>query len=219
MKILIDGSDKKILALQKQFPLVTGQLLTPLTQFCYFGQEYAIDNGAYTTFDSKRFERMLYRQLEHRSKCLFVCCPDIVGSARRTLEVFDRYACKLEGWPTALVAQDGQEDLPMPWDCIQAVFVGGTTHWKMSDHVVQLIKAAQILGKYVHIGRVNTIKRYRHFESLGCDSCDGSGLSRFSGMLEQIKDGMSDERPILEACRLDGRVGRDPTDGGGGAVA
>ena len=46
----------------------------------------------------------------------------LVPDARRTLEIFERWHGRLSGWRLALVCQDGQEDLPMPWDEIAAVF-------------------------------------------------------------------------------------------------
>lgn len=36
--------------------------------------------------------------------------------------------------------------------------------------------AAKRIGKWVHMGRVNSGKRYRYAEAIGCDSVDGSYL-------------------------------------------
>jgi len=164
------------------------QLLTPLTRFraqqpdCRF----AIDNGAFARFDRAGFETLLKREYPRRELCRFVAVPDIVGSARRTLEVFDKWYDCIATWPLALVAQDGQEDLPIPWDLIAAIFIGGSTEWKLSFHAQTVIKAAQALGKWVHAGRVNTPARFEYFEKLGVDSIDGTGLSRYSWMRERI---------------------------------
>jgi hypothetical protein len=115
------------------------------------------------------------------------------GSARRTLEVFDHWRAKLHGWKVALVAQDGQEDLPIPWNQIDAIFIGGSTKWKLSNHAEQIRKAAKILGKWVHIGRVNTPDRFEWAEGLA-DSIDGTGLSRYSWMRENIIKSKTQER-------------------------
>lgn len=165
-----------------------GQLLTPLTGFRLRdpGRPWAVDNGAFSNFDAKAFLSRLRRCDEHREKCIFVTAPDVVGSARRTLEVFDGWKGRLAGWPIALAMQDGQQDLSIPWEEIKAIFVGGSTNWKVSEHATHCIKAAQALGKWVHVGRVNEPKRFEHFEKLGVDSVDGSGIAQYSHMREAI---------------------------------
>lgn len=172
----------------KELGCAVEQLLTPLTGFRAQQPDarFAIDNGAFAGFNRDRFERLLKREHHRRHLCRFVTVPDVVGSARRTLEVFDRWYEEISQWPLALAAQDGQEDLPIPWDLIAAVFIGGTTAWKLSIHAQAVIKAAQALGKWVHAGRVNTPARFEYFESLGVDSIDGTGLARYSWMRERI---------------------------------
>lgn len=88
----------------------------------------------------------------------------------------------------ALVAQDGIENLEIPWQEMKAIFIGGSTQWKDSKCVVDIVKTAKTLGIHVHIGRVNTFSRYKHFASIGADTCDGSGIARFSHMLEELKE-------------------------------
>lgn len=175
------------------------QLLTPLTRFKAQdpAARFAIDNGAFARFDSAAFLALLKREGARKDLCRFVAVPDVVGSARRTLELFDRWAFRpeLSGWPLALVAQDGQEDLPLPWDDIAAVFIGGTTEWKLGRHAAAVIKAAKALGAFVHVGRVNTPGRFEYFEDLGADSIDGTGLSRYSWMRKRIHEAQT--RPGL----------------------
>lgn len=164
------------------------QLLTPLTRFKAQKPEahFAIDNGCFSSFDRASFESLLEREKERRHLCRFVTCPDVVGSARRTLEVFRVWEGRLAGWKRALVAQDGLEDLEIPWHQMDAVFIGGSTAWKMSQSAVAVIKAAKLLDKWVHVGRVNTPGRFEYFEAQGADSIDGSGLARYSWMRERI---------------------------------
>jgi hypothetical protein len=166
-----------------------GQLLTPLTRYTLRdpSRPWAIDNGGFSGLEIDAFLSLLKREEHHRERCLFVTAPDIVGSARRTLEVFERWKDRLTGWRLALVCQDGQESLPLPWDDIAAVFIGGTTNWKGSDHAVHIVKAAKALDKWVHVGRVNGPARFQHFEEIGADSIDGSGIARYTHMREAIK--------------------------------
>ena len=164
------------------------QLLTPLTRRKPQrpDQEYGIDNGAFSAFDRDGFLRLLDRNQDRKHLCRFVALPDVVGSARRTLEAFDYWYPLLSGWKKALVAQDGLEDLPIAWTLIDAIFIGGTTQWKMSKHAADVIRTAKICRKWVHVGRVNTPGRFEYFDGLGADSIDGTGLSRYSWMREKV---------------------------------
>jgi hypothetical protein len=173
-----------------------GQLLTPLTRYRLRDPErpWAIDNGAFARFDERAYMALLKREEHHRDRCLFVTAPDVVASARRTLEVFERWKQRLAGWPIALVCQDGQQDFPIPWDDISAIFIGGSTNWKISDHAAHCIKAAKALGKWAHVGRVNDPARWEHFEKIGADSIDGTGLARYTHMREAIAKRDNQER-------------------------
>lgn len=168
--------------------VTVGQLLTPLTRYRLRTDLFAIDNGGFSGLDIPAFLALLEREEQHKEKCLFVASPDVVGSSRRTLEVFERWKLRLSGWKLALVCQDGQEDLPMPWDDIAAIFIGGSTQWKCSSHPEHLIRAAKALDKWVHVGRVNDPRRWSHFEKLGVDSCDGTGIARYTHMRTAIAD-------------------------------
>lgn len=187
MIALLDTSDDLVTA-GAEIGCEVGQLLTPLTRFTRQNPTgvFAIDNGAYSRFDAPGFRSLLLRERHAKHLCKFVAVPDVVGSARRTLEVFTFWRRELEDWPLALVAQDGQEHLEIPWEFIAAVFVGGSTEWKMGPHAAAVVKAAKTLGKWVHAGRVNTPARFEYFEELGADSIDGSGLSRYSWMRADI---------------------------------
>lgn len=206
MIVLLDTSEDLDVC-QAEIGVEVEQLLTPLTRFTPQRpqQRFAIDNGAFAGFDRLRFEGLLAREFERRKLCRFVALPDIVGNARRTLEAFEYWEPRLkpQGWPVALVAQDGLELLPIPWDRMEAVFVGGSTDWKMSKHAADVIRTAKCLGKWVHVGRVNTPGRFEYFDELGADSIDGTGLSRYSWMRERIYKAV--HNPTLfseeEVCR------------------
>jgi len=187
MLVLLDTSES-LDTCEKEIGCVVQQLLTPLTRFRLQRPDarFAVDNGAFSRFKEREFLALLERESERRSQCIFVTVPDVVGSARRTLEIFHRWCERLAGWPLALAIQDGQQDLPIPWESIETVFIGGTTDFKLSEYTKQIVQAAKILGKWVHIGRVNTPARFEYFEKMGADSIDGTGLSRFSWMRESI---------------------------------
>jgi hypothetical protein len=188
MKFLIDTSKKTLIEKQEKYNLlVAGQLLTPLTRYKNAGGVFAIDNGSFSGFNSKPFKSLLKRDEDYRSNCLFVAVPDIVGSARRTLEIWNyRHEFINTEWPLALVIQDGMEDLEIPWDNLAAVFLGGCDPWKDSKAAMDIIKTAKVLNKIAHIGRVNTIKRFARFAEIGADTCDGSGVAMYDHMLDDI---------------------------------
>jgi len=187
MLFLIDKSPADV-ERKNESSLVGGQLLTPLTNYRNWGGKYAIDNGAFSTFHADAFVRQLARNEASRADCFFVTVPDIVGSAQRTIELW-RYRRRWVGeeWPLAFVAQDGQEMLPIPWNEMAAVFIGGGDPWKDSKAAQDIVKTATRLGIHVHVGRVNTPKRYDLFADLGADTCDGSGVARYDHMLENIE--------------------------------
>lgn len=196
--LLDNGQDLDVCA--EELGCAVGQLLTPLTRYLLRepSKPWAIDNGAFATFDPTSFIRLLEREQGHKAECLFVTVPDVVGSARRTLEVFEHWAPRLKGWKLALACQDGQEHLPIPWQEISAVFIGGSTAFKCGEPAAHIIRAAKAIGKWVHIGRVNHPARFDHFEKLGADSFDGTGVARYSHMRHAIAN--RGEQTELEIC-------------------
>lgn len=112
----------------------------------------------------------------HRRQCLFVTVPDVVGDAEATLATFIQLRPRFLGWPLAYVAQDGSESLPFPHGA-RAVFIGGSTEWKLSAAATEVIQRAVANRLHVHIGRVNWWKRYSHFRCLPHSetfTCDGT---------------------------------------------
>ena len=179
------------------------QLFTPLTRRApqFPDQHFAIDNGAFASFDRRLFENLLALHRARLPLCRFVAVPDVPYDARRTAEVFEYWQPLLSHWPLAYVCQDGQELLPIPWAKIQALFIGGSSNWKLSPHAVACIKAALAMGKWVHVGRINTPGRYESFRELGCDSCDGTGLARYDHMREKIANAYHHPRLSFETER------------------
>ena len=133
-----------------------------------FGKGYPGDAG---------WLRWLDRHAE-RDLCAFATAPDVVGDARATLERSLPHLPTIRelGYPAALVAQDGLESLEIPWDAFDALFIGGSTEWKLGIDAARLVLEARRRGKWVHMGRVNSRRRFRYAASLGCDSTDGTFL-------------------------------------------
>lgn len=159
-----------------------GLLNTPKNAYTLDGVAvWAMDNGAYTdTYPGDdAYLSTLTRYAEHRDRCLFVAAPDVVGDADATLAQFAPMARRIRaaGWPVALVGQDGMENREAPWALVDWLFVGGSTEWKLGVGAETLIRQAQEHGKRVHVGRVNSATRFRHFRALGCDSADGTFLA------------------------------------------
>lgn len=206
MIVLLDTS-QDIAVCQAELGCDVGQLLTPLTRFTLQdpSRPWAIDNGAFSRFEEKSFLSLLERERHHAKDALFVTLPDVVGSAIRTAECFRRWRAKnafaLEGYKLALVAQDGLEAMPMEptWDEFSAIFIGGTNVFKLSRSE-PIIKAAKILGKWVHVGRVNDPSRFKYFEDMGVDSIDGTGISQYSHMREAIARRHHQSKLELEAA-------------------
>lgn len=180
MKFLLDTNPPDVARLVADYPeFVCGQLICPVHSRSNWCGVFAMDNASYTKFDAAAFRRMQERNSSHRSKCLFVTCPDVVGNARRTMELFRHRERFSFGFDLCLVLQDGVEDMDIPWADTPAVFIGGMDPWKESRSCRDLISTAKAFGLHVHCGRVNEMARYEYMAGLGVDTCDGSGVSRF----------------------------------------
>lgn len=142
---------------------------------------YAADNGCFSQGDKFNVDRwMRWLETLPLANCLFAVLPDVVGDPVKT---FDRSMdvlaeVKEMGFPVAFVAQDGVEHLPdkIPWEDLDCLFIGGSTEWKLSEAVIQLGRKARDLGKWTHVGRVNSLKRLRWAAAAGFDSADGTYL-------------------------------------------
>lgn len=140
---------------------------------------WAADNDAFSGFHEDRYRAML-DACEGVPGCLFVTCPDVVADADATFTLYLKWAGALlrRKLPLGYVAQDGAGVIP--WDGISALFVGGSTEYKLSEDAALLVKEAKERGKWVHMGRVNTWRRIEYAKSIGCDSADGSSMSLFT---------------------------------------
>ena len=118
---------------------------------------------------------------------LFATAPDVVGNwgetKRQSFPELRRI--RKAGCPAALVLQDGatvdefhRDNL---WDRCDALFIGGSTEWKLGPEARAICDAARRpvgkhrRSKWVHMGRVNSLTRIRIAASF-CDSADGTYL-------------------------------------------
>lgn len=145
------------------------------------GATWCADNGC---FSNKWVEAEWWAWLESNAyradSCAFAVAPDVVADAAATLERSAPWLPRIRalGYPAAFVIQDGQENLPMPWDDFDVMFIGGSTEWKLGKHALELVFQAKARGKWVHMGRVNSERRLRYAHAIGCDSADGTYLTR-----------------------------------------
>lgn len=143
------------------------------------GWLWAADNGCFSApWDEDRWARWLDSDLP-RSGCLFATVPDEAGDHDSTLQLWHDHAATVRSfrYPLAFVAQDGATIRNVPWDELDTLFIGGTTAWKLGAEVTELIGMAKQLGKWVHIGRVNSRRRFLAFAGAGADSADGTFLA------------------------------------------
>jgi hypothetical protein len=146
------------------------------------GLPIACDNGCFKRWEPAAFVRML---ADFGAVADWVAMPDWVGNAHATLTLWEGYArvyCDAEAsvsW--ALVAQNGMDDCDWGHFLSQAdaLFIGGDDRYKESRAVADLAAVAKGRGKLVHMGRVNTLRRFKIAYRMGCDSIDGGSYSRW----------------------------------------
>lgn len=142
------------------------------------GYRWIADNGCFAgTWEERNWLDWLDGLIAHQQSCVMAVLPDVVADARATMDRYWQYLYPIQrrGWPIGLVAQDGFESLSWP-DDYDALFIGGSTEWKLSDAADWCVHQAKAVGKWTHVGRVNGGKRIRHFKLIGVDSVDGTSI-------------------------------------------
>lgn len=145
---------------------------------------YAIDNGCFGNpegFAMGDYAAFVAKKIAQggRERCLFVVAPDVPFDADGTIRRFEQYSADMRalGLPVAFVTQDGMGVEDVPWGGTDALFVGGSDGWKTGHESGALINAAKRRGVWVHVGRVNTTRRWDAALSLGADSVDGTKIA------------------------------------------
>jgi hypothetical protein len=142
------------------------------------GREWCADNGVFGGKypGDEAYLAWLTERLPYVADCRFVVAPDVVGDAAATLALSAPMLPLIRalGYPAALVAQNGLEDLDVPWNSFDCLFIGGDTAWKLGPQARALVAEAKARGKWVHMGRVNSRERIQYADAIGCDSVDGT---------------------------------------------
>ena len=150
---------------------------------------WAADNDCYQGLDAKAYLRML-DTIAGLPGCLFVTVPDVVANAEATLDLWQQWLPEVarRNLPAAFVLQDGITADSVPWSDCSAVFIGGSTEWKLGIVAAELVREANARGKWTHMGRVNTLRRIKYARSIGCRSIDGSKWARYKRTY--LRDGL-----------------------------
>jgi hypothetical protein len=185
MILLLPGNAKNLMQTIKPNPTCYGWLLSrrrTMTHEGLHGLPYAVDNECFTNrFDPTHYQHALARiVIAHTAgTCLFATAPDMVGNAKATLARLPEWSeiIRALGLPVALVGQDGLENERVPWTLLDALFIGGSTQWKLSQAAANLLREAKAQGKWTHIGRVNSVQRASRLIEKP-DSVDGTAWAR-----------------------------------------
>ena len=188
MILLVAGSAKRCPAALKQH---VGDFIQP-QRWGHVAQTrmWAADNDCFSGFNEDRYRRMLDRIVTAvtRWDCTppqFVTLPDVVGNHDATLQLWGHWHRHLgeRNLNRAFVLQNGAERhgwKGIPWDYIEALFIGGDTDFKLSRFARDMAAVGRWMGKWIHMGRVNGLRRLRYAVDIGCHSCDGSSMGRFA---------------------------------------
>jgi hypothetical protein len=114
---------------------------------------------------------------------LFVTVPDVPFDARATARRWSEWAPLMSHLPLALCVQDGAGDVGIPWGWpgLRALFMAGSTSYKLSTEMAEICREGKRRGLHIHAGRVNSRKRINHLLSLDgvVDSIDGLSFERW----------------------------------------
>jgi hypothetical protein len=161
--------------------LLTPQALRRLPEQTetYSDWDWAADNACFSNkWDSSKWLRWL-QTIENPEKALFATVPDVVASHEQTIERWHEWweSVKTLNFKPAFVIQNGATPNQVPFDQAEAIFIGGTTEWKLSDAAREIVVEAKQRGLWVHMGRVNSVRRLQIASEWGCDSVDGTMLA------------------------------------------
>lgn len=159
------------------------------------GACWCLDNGVFTDkFEVNFWLARIRSFIEYQKTCLFIVIPDVVGDCIATLSQFSNYRKMIKDFPVALVSQDGisQQAHKIPWKDFDCLFVGGSDEHKLGKEGGWIINEAKRRGKWVHVGRVNSVSRILKFWQ--ADSWDGthlgfnpSDVSKFNAAVLQVR--------------------------------
>jgi hypothetical protein len=176
-----------------------GVLLGPDNPTWRDGMDNAVDNGAWGAhqqgipFREKPFADLAEK---HGAAADFVVAPDIVSGGMRSLEFSLPWLPRLSHCKRVLLpVQNGSDGIP-DMDVTSVVnvlhdapnlgiFLGGSTAYKLAT-MYQWGEVAMRMGRYYHVGRVNSTRRIRLAAEAGADSFDGTSATMFSCNLPML---------------------------------
>lgn len=177
---------------------------------------YALDNGCYAQgekFDAGEWLEWLAGLRRYRARCLFAVAPDVLGDATATWERARPFLPTIRqlGFRAALVAQDGFDNTKVDWDALDALFVGGTTEWKLAEHGgYAAALEAKRHRKWTHLGRVNSLRRLRAAKTALFDSTDGTyvkhGPDQLLPRVYEWLDHVNAQPTLLETASSEGGI-------------
>jgi hypothetical protein len=145
---------------------------------------YALDNGAFSAWnmseniwnesqwDLNAWKRLIVWAQCQQQKPLWAIVPDWIGCAERTIERWHRFAPEVP-FAKALAVQNGMTPESIKGLNPDIICVGGTTEWKW-----ETVETWAKSFPRVHVLRVNSPTKLKWLESLGVESCDGTGWNR-----------------------------------------
>lgn len=157
----------------------------------FAGMGWAIDNGAWTAhtsqspWDERGFVELID---EWGSGADWIAAPDIVAGGADSLALSVSWLARLTPIaPVLIPVQDGMvpDDLAPHVGPRVGLFVGGTTEWKEAT-MRQWGALARAVGCWLHVARVNTVRRIVLCQDAGADSFDGTSPVRFRKTLPKL---------------------------------
>lgn len=159
-------------------------------------QSWALDNGAWSCylqgkpFDENAFSRALEKVGEGAS---WIVLPDVVGKGQESLDLSLKWLDRLSGFPERclIAVQDGMcpDDVRHLLGPMTGLFIGGSTPWKLAT-LGAWSALARRRNCYLHVGRVNSLKRINACAQAGVNSFDGTSVISFPDSIYMLTRGV-----------------------------
>lgn len=187
---------------------------------------YSLDNGAFSCWDQStnlfdvakwadtypKWQSLIYWAASASQRPRWAIVPDEPGNRAATLTKYDAYVQQVidAEIPPALAVQDGMtvEDVKNLRLNPQVICVGGSTEWKW-----ETVEMWAKEFKRVHVLRCNSPGKLDWLESIGIESCDGTGWNRGDKKQTDGVEQWARRKPEPKLFSLAGYVCRKPRNG------
>lgn len=158
-----------------------GCIITPKQGNVTFPDEWDViaDNGCFS--QAWEFDQWRGWLLDQPRTVRFAVAPDVFDPSGApchdaTLERWREYGPLIErhGFTPAFVCQVGATPDNVP--DAPVLFLGGTTEWKLGPQAWAIARQHRDT-KWIHMGRVNSKRRFDTARAMQCHSCDGTYLT------------------------------------------